>query len=280
MLTLNLEPPRAAQKPFLGVVRSVRGFTWFDRLSLDAAPLAAAISQRHGLHELLGRILASRGMRLDDVPDIMNPTLKRLLPDPASLVDMDRAAARVARAIVKGERVAIFGDYDVDGASSAALLKRFFAAHGREARMYIPDRLTEGYGPNADAIGGLIDSGAQLIITVDCGTTGHGPLELAARRGVDVVVADHHQTGAELPEVHALVNPNRQDDLSGQGHLCAAGVVFLLLVAVTRQLRQDGFYANGTAEPDLMSWLDIVALATVCDVVPSPASTGPSSRRG
>jgi single-stranded-DNA-specific exonuclease len=268
MLTLNLEPPRAAQKPFLGVVRSVRGFTWFDRLPLEAAPIAAAISQRHALHELLGRILASRGIGIEDVPDIMNPTLKRLLPDPASLVDMERAAARLARAILKGERVAVFGDYDVDGASSAALLKRFFAAHGREARIYIPDRLTEGYGPNEDAIAGLIDSGAQVIVTVDCGTTGHGPLELAASRGVDVIVSDHHQTGAELPQVHALVNPNRQDDLSGQGHLSAAGVTFLLLVATTRKLRQDGMYANGTPEPDLMSWLDIVALATVCDVVP------------
>jgi single-stranded-DNA-specific exonuclease len=229
---------------------------------------AAAISQRHALPELLGRVLAGRGVALDDVPVMLNPTLKALMPDPDSVRDMQAAAARLADAVEKRQSVAIFGDYDVDGAASSALMCRFFAHHGLQARIYIPDRLFEGYGPNPAAIEGLVKDGAQLIVTVDCGTTSREPLARAGELGCDVIVVDHHQADEELPRACAVVNPNRQDDVSGLGHLCAAGVCFLVLVATRGELRRRGFYAKEMAEPDLMAELDLVALATVADVVP------------
>lgn len=253
---------------FLGVTRSARGFTWRERLSGHGHALAAAISQRYDLPELLGRVLAGRGVDLDAVETFLDPSLKVLMPDPSVLRDMDRAAARIADAIGKGERVAIFGDYDVDGACSAALMTRFFRHHGLSTRTYIPDRLFEGYGPNVKAIEELVADGAQLIITVDCGTTSFEPLGRAKQLGVDVIVIDHHQADEMLPDVAAVVNPNRQDDVCGQGHLCAAGVVFLVLVAVARELRGRGHYSSGTAPMELLELLDLVALATVCDVVP------------
>ncbi|MGO8955136.1 MAG: single-stranded-DNA-specific exonuclease RecJ [Rhodomicrobium sp.] len=266
-LSLSLQLPPRANAAFLGVERSARGLKWVERLSASDAYLGAAIAQRHNLPEIIGRLLAAREVSLDDVPDVLNPTIRALCPDPASLTDMEKAAERLMRAVAAGEQIAIFGDYDVDGASSSALLYRFLAWHGLKPRIYIPDRVTEGYGPNPAAIDGLIEDGASLIVTVDCGSTSFEPLEVAARRGVDVVVIDHHQVGQELPQAHAIVNPNRQDCLSGQGHLCAAGVVFLLCVALQQRLRAKGFYAKAKA-PDLLSWLDMVALATVCDVVP------------
>ncbi|MBA2124652.1 single-stranded-DNA-specific exonuclease RecJ [Hyphomicrobium methylovorum] len=253
--------------PFLGVAASARGYIWRERLRPELRASATAISQRHGLPELMGRILAARGVTLDDVATFLDPTLKALMPDPSILRDMDKAATRIADAVQAKQQVAVFGDYDVDGACSSALIKRFMAHHGSDARIYIPDRLFEGYGPNPGAIETLVKEGAQLIITVDCGTTSHQPLALARELGVDVVVIDHHQADEQLPEVVALVNPNRQDDVSGQGALCAAGVVFLVLVAVTRELRRRGFY-KATREPDLLALLDLVSLATVADVVP------------
>jgi single-stranded-DNA-specific exonuclease len=259
---------RAQDGAFLGVTQSIKGQRWRERLTADQARLAAAICQRHELPDLLGRILAARGASIDGVPDMMAPTLKAMLPDPASLQDMEAAATRLADAIMGGERIAIFGDYDVDGACSSALVRRFLKAHGRDGVIYIPDRIFEGYGPNPGAIETLVKNGAQLIVTVDCGSTSHEPLAVAKRLGTDVVVIDHHQMGEELPPAVAVVNPNRQDDLSGQGHLCAAGVTFLFLIAVARQLRGRGAYAAGRAEPDLLSLLDLVALATICDVVP------------
>ena len=261
---LAIEPESRA---FLGVTKSARGFEWRERLTPGQANAATAISQRHGLPELLGRILAARGIAPDDVPVTLEPTIKALMPDPSTLVAMDTAAARIADAIQKGEKVAIFGDYDVDGACSSALMKRFFLEHGHDARIYIPDRIFEGYGPNATAIETLVKEGAKLIITVDCGVTSFEPLAVAKKLGSDVIVLDHHQADVRLPDVHAVVNPNRQDDLSGLGHLCAAGVVFMTLVATQRELRRRGQYAKA-APPDLMSMLDLVALATVADVVP------------
>ena len=258
----------AGAAPFLGVSVSARGYQWRERLSGEAQLRAAAISQRHGLPELLGRVLAGRGVALDDVPVMLNPTLKALMPDPDSVRDMQAAAARLADAIEKRQSVAIFGDYDVDGAASSALMCRFFAHHGLQARIYIPDRLFEGYGPNPAAIEGLVKDGAQLIVTVDCGTTSREPLARAGELGCDVIVVDHHQADEELPRACAVVNPNRQDDVSGLGHLCAAGVCFLVLVATRGELRRRGFYAGGMSEPDLMAELDLVALATVADVVP------------
>ena len=258
----------AGAAPFLGVSASARGYQWRERLAGEALLRAAAISQRHGLPELLGRVLAGRGVAVDDVPVMLNPTLKALMPDPGSVRDMDAAAARLADAIEKRQPVAIFGDYDVDGASSAALMCRFFAHHGLKARIYIPDRLFEGYGPNPTAIEALVKEGAQLIVTVDCGTTSREPLARAGELGCDVVVIDHHQADEELPRAVAVVNPNRQDDVSGLGHLCAAGVCFLVLVATRSELRRRGYYADAAAEPDLMGELDLVALATIADVVP------------
>ena len=253
---------------FLGVTTSARGYTWRERLAAGAANTAIAISQQHGLPELLGRVLAARGIGIDEVPTVLEPTIRALMPDPSTLNDMDKAARRLADAVVKRERVAVFGDYDVDGACSSALMRRFFLAHGLDATIYIPDRMFEGYGPNVPAIQGLVEKGAQLIVTVDCGTTSFEPLAPQHRGKTDVLVIDHHQADEQLPEVSAVVNPNRQDDISGLGHLCAAGVVFMVLVAPTRELRQRGYYDKNGPPPDLLSMLDLVALATVCDVVP------------
>ncbi|MEE9588493.1 MAG: single-stranded-DNA-specific exonuclease RecJ [Hyphomicrobiaceae bacterium] len=265
----NAQPIRfEVREHFLGVSQSARDLAWFDRLPASADNLAAAISQRLGLPELLGRILAARGIGLDDVADVMDPRLKNLMPDPGSLRDVATGAERLGEAIVARQQIAIFGDYDVDGASSSALMSRFLSAHGLEPRIYIPDRMTEGYGPNPTAIEMLIDEGAELIVTVDCGTTSETSLAAARARGIDVVVIDHHQADEALPQAAAIVNPNRQDDLSGLGDLCAAGVVFLVLVATVRALRTRNWYRDGRTEPSLLEWLDLVALATVCDVVP------------
>lgn len=252
----------------MGVATSARGFTWRERLTPETRARATAISQRHGLPELMGRVLAARGSTLESVAVDLDPTLKALMPDPSALRDMDKAAARLADAIERREPVAIFGDYDVDGASSSALLARFLGSHDVRSRIYIPDRIFEGYGPNAAAIEQLVKEGAKLIVTVDCGTTSFEPLAVAKTLKTDCLVIDHHQADEKLPDVLAVVNPNRQDDVSGQGTLCAAGVVFLVLVAVTRELRKRKFYAADRKEPDLLSLLDIVALATVADVVP------------
>jgi single-stranded-DNA-specific exonuclease len=258
----------AAAGPFLGVRHSAKGLVWRERLSAADLNKAAAMSQQNGLPDLLGRMLAARGVKLDGVGVFLDPTIRALMPDPSTVRDMETAAKRLADAVEKRQRVAVFGDYDVDGASSSALMQRFLDHHGTQSRIYIPDRIFEGYGPNAAAIELLIKEGANLIVTVDCGTTSFEPLAVAARLNTDVLVIDHHQADAELPKVHAVVNPNRQDDLSGLGHLCAAGVVFLLLVATTRELRRRGVYGDQLPEPNLFGMLDIVALATVADVVP------------
>jgi single-stranded-DNA-specific exonuclease len=258
---------RDASSAFLGVERSARGLRWVERLDPRRASAALAIAQAHDLPELIGRLLAARGADAATLSHYLDPSLRHLLPDPASLQDMERASERFARAIRVSEPIAIFGDYDVDGAASVALVQRFLRAHGQTAATYIPDRLTEGYGPTPASLAGLAEEGATLIITVDCGTAAGAAIEAANACGADVLVIDHHQADEELPPAFAVLNPNRQDDLSGQGQLAAAGVVFLFLVATARALRRDGTYANG-AKPDLLGLLDLVALATVCDVVP------------
>ncbi len=255
-------------RTFLGVEQSVTGRVWRDRLDERAAQRSLAIVQRHGLPELLARIIAARGIEIDEVPLFLDPTVRELMPDPAVLTAMAAAAVRLADAMVRGETVAIFGDYDVDGATASALLARFLRAGGLAPIIHIPDRLFEGYGPNVEAIRGLAERGATLLVTVDCGTTSHEPLAEAKRLGLDVVVIDHHQADENLPAVTALVNPNRLDDLSGLGHLAAVGLVFLSVVAVNRELRSRGFWNAGRPEPDLLGLLDLVALGTVADVVP------------
>jgi len=260
------QPADPVQRAFLGVERSVSGNRWISRLDQAGQNRALAIAQTHGLPDLIARVLAGRGVGLDEAMAFLDPTIRSLMPDPYLLTDCEKAAQRLLRAIKASETVAIFGDYDVDGAASSALLYRFLTHFGVPASIYIPDRIFEGYGPNPAAINQLIDNGATLIVTVDCGSTSFESLEAAKARNIDVVVIDHHQVAHELPHCHALVNPNREDDLSGQGHLCAAGVVFLVLVAALRQLREAG--DARVRSIDLLAWLDIVALATVCDVVP------------
>ncbi len=257
-----------AERAFLGVERSLTGRRWIERLDGAGARTAQAIAQRHGIPDIVARVLAGRGIGADEAPAFLDPALKRLMPDPSVLADMDKAAARIADAIAGGEAIAIFGDYDVDGASSAALLTRYLRSVGRDATIYIPDRIFEGYGPNPEALGKLAEAGAKLVVCVDCGSTSIDALAEGRRLGLDIVVIDHHQLGVELPPAEAIVNPNRQDDLSGLGHLAAVGVTYLTEVAVNRQLRARGFFGGGRPEPDLLQWLDLVALGTVCDVVP------------
>jgi single-stranded-DNA-specific exonuclease len=250
---------------FLGVGQSVRGNCWELAACDDRAALA--LSQQFDLPEIVGRLLTVRGIGADAADTFLNPSLRVQLPDPAILKDMDRAAARLAEAVRNGEIVGVFGDYDVDGATSSALLKRFFEAAGGAVEIYIPDRMREGYGPNLPALQELQARGAAVVVTVDCGITAYEPLEGAAKAGIEVIVVDHHLAEPHLPAAYAVVNPNRLDDESGQGHLAAVGVAFLLAVAVNRVLREAGWY-TARREPDLRQWLDLVALGTVCDVVP------------
>ncbi|GLQ57893.1 single-stranded-DNA-specific exonuclease RecJ [Devosia nitrariae] len=255
-----LDTPRQ----FLDVRASVTGRAWIDRLDGATGRIATAIGQRTGLSEILARIVAARGVGIEEAERFLEPTVRELMPDPSTLTDMDALADRLVKAITDNEQVALFGDYDVDGACSCALMTRYLAHFGVTAQVHIPDRIFEGYGPNIAAMDKLIDAGATLIITLDCGTTSDAPIAHARTRGADVLVIDHHLSDHELPPATALVNPNRPDDISGLGYLCAAGVTFMVLVAVSRLLRQRG----DAKLPDLMSLIDLVGLATVCDVVP------------
>jgi single-stranded-DNA-specific exonuclease len=259
--------PKVASRLFLGVERSVCGRPWRDRLDERATTRALAIAQRHNVPELLARILAGRGVEVDEVEAFLDPTVRRLMPDPHTVTAMEAAAMRLADAMTRGEQVAIFGDYDVDGATASALLARFLRLGGSEPIVHIPDRIFEGYGPNVEAIRALADRGAKLLVTVDCGTASIEPLAEARRLGLDVIVIDHHQADERLPDA-IVVNANRLDDLSGLGHLAAVGLVFITVVAVNRVLRTRGFWTEARPEPDLLGWLDIVALGTVADVVP------------
>ena len=250
----------------LGVANSALGRPWRDRLDATGAAGAMAIAQQTGLSDLLSRVLAGRGVGPEAAESHLDPTLRSLLPEPFSLTALREATQRLAEAVQKGETIAIFGDYDVDGACSSALLAEFLDYCGTSRLVHIPDRITEGYGPNSEAIRALSARGATLLVTVDCGTTSFEPFSEARRLGLDVIVLDHHQAPEILPDA-IVVNPNRQDDVSGQGALCAAGVVFVALVALNRELRQRGFW-NERLPPDLLLGLDLVALATVADVAP------------
>jgi single-stranded-DNA-specific exonuclease len=258
----------AENRLFLGVENSATGRAWRDRLDERGASRALAIAQRHDLPELLARILAGRNVEADAVDAFLDPTIKRTMPDPNVLTAMPEAATRIADAITRGESIAIFGDYDVDGATSAAVLARFLRFGGVEPIIHIPDRLFEGYGPNVEAVRALAARGATLLVTVDCGTTSIEPLSEAKSLGMDVVIIDHHQADETLPPALAIVNPNRRDDLSGLGYLAAVGLVFMTVVAVNRELRARGFWTAAQPEPDLLGYLDDVALGTVADVVP------------
>lgn len=255
----------ASPRGFLGVEHSLRGLCWRERGG--DARLGLTLAQRLGVPEIVGRVLAGRGVAESEAERYLAPMLREALPDPLSFKGMAEAVARVVDAIKTGETIAIFGDYDVDGATSSALLKRFLESVGGKVRVYIPDRQREGYGPNAAALLRLKTDGAAVAITVDCGVTAFAPLSAAADAGLDVIVVDHHVAEPSLPRALAVINPNRLDESGAHGNLAAVGVAFLLAVAVNRALRLAGRYAS-RAEPDLMALLDLVALGTVCDVVP------------
>ena len=257
-------PVLSASETVLGVASSLSGRRWLWRTGEER--VAAGIAQRLRLPEIVGRLLAARGVGIDDAADFLEPTLRALLPDPSSLTDMDRAADRIAHAVRSRETVAVFGDYDVDGACSAALMVSFLRALGCTVHYHVPDRIKEGYGPNAPALAALVARGAKLIVCVDCGTAAASSLSAVAGQA-EVIVLDHHKAEGQLPSILATVNPNRLDDTSRLSTLCAAGVTFLTAIATVRALRRLNFFA-GSAEPDLMGFLDLVALATVCDVMP------------
>ena len=244
-------------------MRSVTGRAWIYP-DAESERAGLAIAQRHSLPEVVGRVLALRGVAIDEAPVFLSPSLRTLMPDPSVLPDMDAAAERLARAVRDRESIALFGDYDVDGGASVAIVLRWLRMLGQSATVYIPDRIDEGYGPNVPAMEKLA-ARHGLIICLDCGTLSHDPVAAAITSGADVIIADHHLAGETLPDCTAVVNPNRQDDTSGLGHLCAAGVAFLLLVATNRALRPD---FPGGREPDILSLLDLVAMATVADVAP------------
>ncbi len=226
-----------------------------------------ALSQRYSVPEVVGTIMANRGVALDEAAAYLEPNLKDL-PDPNHLLDMDEAVKRLKQAIVNKEKIAIFGDYDVDGSCGSAILLRYFRALGLEPLLYVPDRLTEGYGPNPVAMQRLKEQGAQLVITVDCGCVAFDAMDEAAKQGLDVIITDHHQGVVKKPTCVALVNPNRVDEESPHTNLSGTGVAFLMLVALNRTLRESGFFTDALKEPDLRLLLDLVAVATICDVVP------------
>ncbi len=260
-LTVSAPEPAA-----FGVARSFSGRRW--RLRAVDEERAGALAREQQISPALARLLTARGIGGTEVWNYLNPSLKHLLPDPLVLKDMGAAVTRVAAALEAGEKIAVFGDYDVDGSASSALLSDLLSALGPPPRLYIPDRMTEGYGPSPAAMTLLAGEGIRLVITVDCGAAASAALETAKAAGMDVVVLDHHRV-VSAPPALAHVNPNQPGDESGLNHLCAAGVTFLFLVALNRHLRDSGFYEKrGMAEPDLRLALDLVGLATVCDVVP------------
>ncbi len=256
-----------AQPSFLGVDRSFTGRRWRARLDAFGEARALALVQREGIGDHLARVLTGRDIPPEGIATYLAPTVRALMPDPSCLRGLDEAVERLSRAIVTGETVAIFGDYDVDGAASAALLASYLDACGVPRRIHIPDRITEGYGPNVEAIRALRADGASLLVCVDCGTTSHEALAEAKASGLDAVVIDHHLAPPDLPDA-IVVNPNRQDCLSGLGPLCAAGVVFMVLAGLNRRLRAHSFWSPERPEPNLLDDLDLVALATVADVAP------------
>ena len=249
---------------FLGVERSLSGRAWRERPA-DLVTVRE-IQQRHGLTEPLARALVSRGVTLEHAEHYLRPTLKALFPDPSLFTDMDRAAEILIDALVRGRPTMVFADYDVDGATSAAQLVRWFRYMGVELPIYIPDRLTEGYGPSPAAFRKIRDGGAELVVTLDCGAAAYDAIASAGEIGLEVVVIDHHLMREDPPAAAAVVNPNRPGCRSGQGVLAAAGVTFVLLTALNREARRRGLFTEDRPQPDPRQWLDLVALGEVCDV--------------
>lgn len=221
------------------------------------------------LDEIIAKLLAIKKIKREDTKLFLDPTIKNSLLDPYLLKDMDKAVERTAQSISNNEKIGIFGDYDVDGATSTAVLGHYFKSLNIPIEIYIPDRQQEGFGPNIDGFNKLIKQGCKIIFTVDCGTLSYEPIEFANKNNINVIIIDHHQSEITLPKAHSIVNPNRFDDRSELNYLCAAGVCFMFLVALNKKLRNENWFEkNSTNEPNLLNYLDLVSLGTVCDVVP------------
>ncbi len=255
----------SGQARLFDVSQSIGGRYWSLR-TVDEAEVRR-VGSKVGGSDLVGRLLALRGVAADEVEAFLAPTLRGTFPDPSSLQDMDRAAELVLEALTAGRQVTVFADYDVDGGTSSAILARYFRAWGRELGLYVPDRLAEGYGPSPEAFRALKARGDDLVITVDCGAAAREALDEAVRIDLPVIVLDHHLMQGEPPPAAALVNPNRPDDTSGCGHLAGAGVAFVFVAAVNRLAKARGVEPAGGL-PDLMAWLDLCALGTLCDMAP------------
>ena len=246
---------------------SVSGKNWLFK-EFDSSDVTK-LSESYALTEIVAKLLSIRKKNIENINLFLNPKIKNLLPNPLHLKDMKNGVDRVYNSINKRELIGIFGDYDVDGASSTALLTRYFLSINQKVQTYIPDRQKEGYGPNIDGFNALIHQGAKIIFTVDCGTLAFEPIKIAQDSNVDVIVLDHHQSDIKLPNACAIINPNRYDDTSGLNYLCAAGVCFVFLVGLNKKLRDvNWFKKNKINEPNILSFLDLVSLGTVCDVVP------------
>jgi len=246
---------------------SVSGKKWIFK-KFDTADINE-FSQNHYLNEIIAKLIAIRKKNINDINFYLNPSIKNQLPNPFKLKDMNKAVTRTYESIIKKDILGIFGDYDVDGATSTALLSRYFLSINQKFTTYIPDRKKEGYGPNTKAFDILISRGSKIIFTVDCGTLSFDPVKSAQTKNVDVIVLDHHQSDIKIPNACAVVNPNRHDDSSNLNYLCAAGVCFMFLVALNKKLREnDWFSKEKIPEPNILNFLDLVSLGTVCDVVP------------
>ncbi len=246
---------------------SVLGKNWISkRYNEDQVNF---LKENFDLSEIVSKLIAIRNINIEEVKLFLNPKIKNFLPNPFILKDMEKAADRTVKAIKNNEKIGIFGDYDVDGATSTAILGNYFNQIDRKTEIYIPDRKSEGYGPNQQGFEKLISNGSKLIFTVDCGTLSFDTINFSQSKNTDVLVLDHHQSDLKLPNAFSIVNPNRFDDKSNLNYLCAAGVCFMFLVALNKKLREiDWFKKNNIDEPNLMNYLDLVSLGTVCDVVP------------
>ena len=227
------------------------------------------LKENFSLDEITSKLLSIRQIKKDEINSFLNPLIKNFLPNPDNLIDMEKSSKRAVEAIIKKEKIGIFGDYDVDGATSTALLGNYFSELNIDYEIYIPDRKKEGYGPSVKSFQELIDKKVKIIFTVDCGTLSFEAINFAKEKNIDVIVLDHHQSEVNLPKAFSIVNPNRLDDKSNLQYLCAAGVSFMFLVSLNRKLRNDDWFNKANVkEPDLINYLDLVSLGTVCDVVP------------
>ena len=248
-------------------VHSVSGKNWTSKeFNSDEVDF---FKTNYFLDEIVAKLLSIRKIKKEEVEFFLKPTIKNILPNPYVLKDMDNAIARAEKAILNTEKIGVFGDYDVDGATSTAILGKYFELLNIPFEIYIPDRKSEGFGPNEKAFLNFIDLGVNLIFTVDCGTLSYGPMDFAKKKNIDVIILDHHQSETKLPSAHSIVNPNRFDDRSDLNYLCAAGVCFMFLIALNKRLRDQNWFSNNSIkEPELLNILDLVSLGTICDVVP------------